>query len=70
MKLSQADIEALTADPSTVELGMPTLAELDHAVFLLRKRYPVDSWYLRRQLKWVVKKMNKHYDVKWTTPWE
>lgn len=70
MRLSPEDIEALTADPVKVELGMPSLEELDHALFLLKKRYPVDTWYLRRQLKWLCKKMDKHYDIKWTTAWD
>ena len=68
MKLSPEDIESLTADPAKHELGMPTLEELDQAIFLLQKQYPVDARYLRRQLKWLCKKMDKHYDVKWTAP--
>ena len=68
MKLSPEDIEALTADPDKVELGMPSLGELDHALWLLRKRYPVDTWQLRRKLKWLCKKMDEHYDIKWTQP--
>jgi hypothetical protein len=69
VKLTPEDIEALTADPAKQELPMPSLAELDHALKLLRKRYPVDTWYLRRRLKWLCRKMDRHYDVKWTVPW-
>lgn len=70
MKLSQADIQFLTADPVKIELGMPSLEELDHALWLIRKRYPVEAWQLRRKLKWLCRKMDEHYDVKWTTSWE
>ena len=68
MKLSMDDIERLTPDNDKTELGMPTLAELDYALTLIRKRYPVDAYYLRRRLKWIVRMMDKHYDIKWTTP--
>ena len=70
MRLSPEDIEALTADPWKHELPMPSLEEISHSLFLLKKQYPVDTWVLKRRLKWLVKKMNKHYDVKWTTPWD
>ena len=70
MKLTPEEIERLTADPAKQELPMPSLAELDYALTLIRKRYPVDVWYLRRRLKWLVRKMNKHYDIQWKTPWD
>ena len=54
MKLSEADIEALTADPTKVDLPMPTLAELDYALHLLKKRYRADTFFARRHLKWIV----------------
>ena len=66
MKLSMQDIEGLT--PGKTEIGMPTLAELDYAITLLHKRYPVDAWNLRRKLRWLTKMMDKHYDIKWTAP--
>ena len=62
------DIERLTPDNAKTELGMPTLAELDYALTLLRKQYRFDTWSIRRKLKWIVKKMNKHYDIEWTYP--
>ena len=70
MKLTEADIAALTADPDKWEVGMPTLEELDYALTLLKKRYYVDTFFARRTLKWIVRKMNKHYDIEWTTPWD
>ena len=70
MRLSEEDIAELTADPRAVYLPMPSLAELDYAITLIRKRYPVDAWYLRRRLKWLVKVMNKEYKIGWTTPWD
>jgi hypothetical protein len=33
---------------------MPSLAEIDHALTLIRKQYPVDTWVLRKRLKWLV----------------
>jgi hypothetical protein len=62
------DIERLTPDNAKTEIGMPTLAELDYALTLLRKKYRIDVFYARRKLKWIVKKMNKHYDLQWTVP--
>lgn len=68
MKLSLEDIERVTPDNAKIETGMPTLGELDHALTLIRKQYPVDVWILRRRLKWLVRKMNKHYNIVWTKP--
>jgi hypothetical protein len=68
VKLSAEDIEGLTADPSKYEIAMPTLAELDYALTLLQKEYRIDVFFIRRNLKWIVKKMNKHYNVEWTVP--
>jgi hypothetical protein len=68
VKLSPEDIEALTADPAKAHLPMPSLEELDHALFLIQKRYPVEARFLRRKLKWLVGRMDKHYGVKWTLP--
>ena len=69
MKLGQEDIDALTPTLDSQRLGMPSLQELDYALTLMKKRYPVDTWYLRRRLKWLVKQMDKQYDVRWTVPW-
>lgn len=49
---------------------MPSLVEIDYAMWLLRKRYTIDVWFLRRRLKWLVRLMDKHYDIKWQTPWD
>jgi hypothetical protein len=70
VKLSDEDIAELTADPRSVYLPMPSLAELDYAITLIHKEHPVDAWYLRRRLKWLVKVMNKEYKLGWTTPWD
>lgn len=69
MRLTQEDIDALTPTLDSQRLGMPSLQELDYALSLIMKRYPVDAWYLRRRLKWLVRRMDKHYGIKWTTPW-
>jgi hypothetical protein len=70
MKLTPEEIENLTADPAKQYLPMPSLAELDYALHLIHKRKPIDAWYLRRRLKWLVRMMNKEYDVQWQTPWD
>jgi hypothetical protein len=68
--LTQEEIEELTADPRAYRLPMPSLAELAFALRLIRKRHPVEAWYLRRRLKWLIKVMNKEYNLRWTTPWD
>jgi hypothetical protein len=70
MKLTPEEIEQLTADPVKADLGMPTLEELDYALKLLSRRYGGEAFLARRKLKWIVRKMNKHYDVQWKTPWD
>ena len=68
MKLTPEEIDSLTADPAKVYLPMPTLEELDEAIWLLHKRYTIDCIMTRRYLKKLVKRMNKHYDMEWTVP--
>ena len=70
MRLTPEDIEALTSDPVKHVLGTPSLYEIAHAITLLRKRHWFECFVLKRRLKWLVRQMDKHYDVKWTTPWD
>jgi len=70
MKISEEDFTGLNPSPDKYQTGMPSLEEIDYAISLIMKRYPVDAWYLRRRLKWLVRKVDKHYDIQWTTPWK
>jgi hypothetical protein len=69
-KLTDEEYDSLIAEPYKADAGTPTLDELDFALSLMMKRYTLEAWYLRRRLKWLVKMMDKHYGVKWTTPWD
>ena len=69
VRLSEIDDIEVIIDTTAREVGTPSVYDLEEQLEALKKRFPVDVWYVRRQLKWLMKKSYKEMGVVQKNPW-
>ena len=67
VKLGDIDVESILAERQV--LPTPSIFDLDALLGKLRKRHPVEVWWLRHYLTWLMKKCSKELEIDMLNPY-
>jgi hypothetical protein len=66
---TEAEVEDLLHQAENRALPTPSIYDLEAFLKKLQKRHPVEVWWLRHYLKWLMKKCHKNFDVDMKNPY-
>ena len=68
-KLGDIDVEVLFNEAENRVANTPSIYDLEALLGKLRKRHPVEVWWLRHYLKWMMKKCSKELGIDMRNPY-